>query len=281
MIVIKRALKILLISSFILFSFTIATKITIQSNTLKDDNNVLLGYPSSKNKNTNSNLIIDKDYYVISYNQSRAAPDWVSWHLSSSDLGAADRQNNFRPDEELPSSSYKVRKTSYTGTGFDRGHNCPSADRTNSIEANSSTFLMTNMLPQAPNLNRRTWANLEDYTRDLIRSGYEAYIIMGSYGNGGIGAKGYTSKIDYGRIAVSSNVWKVIVILPQGNNDLNRINTRTRVIAVNTLNRNSVSSNWRLYLTTVNAIEEATGYDLFSNLSNSLQMVLESKVDIQ
>ncbi|WP_255412675.1 DNA/RNA non-specific endonuclease [Chitinophaga sp. S165] len=39
---------------------------------------------------------------------------------------------------------------------MDRGHNCPSADRT-STTANSSTFLMTNMIPQAPQNNQQTW----------------------------------------------------------------------------------------------------------------------------
>jgi endonuclease G, mitochondrial len=32
---------------------------------------------------------------------------------------------------------------------------------------------MTNMIPQAPNHNRQTWANMEDYTRDFVRAGME------------------------------------------------------------------------------------------------------------
>jgi hypothetical protein len=58
---------------------------------------------------------------------------------------------------------YRVRPTDYAGAGFDRGHLCPSADRTSSAADNSATFLMSNMIPQAPNLNRNTWENLESY----------------------------------------------------------------------------------------------------------------------
>jgi hypothetical protein len=34
---------------------------------------------------------------------------------------------------------------------------------------NSSTFLMTNMMPQVPELNRGVWGDLEDYCRSLVQ----------------------------------------------------------------------------------------------------------------
>ena len=49
---------------------------------------------------------------------------------------------------------------------------------------------MTNMIPQAPQHNQQTWANLEDYTRDLVQAGQEVYVVMGSYGGGGAGSNG-------------------------------------------------------------------------------------------
>ncbi|WP_324679575.1 DNA/RNA non-specific endonuclease [Hymenobacter sp. GOD-10R] len=70
--------------------------------------------------------------------------------MSSAWLGSAERQDNFSADNSLPSGWYRVTMSSYTGSGFDRGHNCPSADRTGFIEDNSATFLMTNMMPQGP-----------------------------------------------------------------------------------------------------------------------------------
>ena len=240
---------------------------------------MLLGNPSKAATSNATNYLLDKGYYILSYNNSTRIANWVSWHLDANAIGTADRQDDFRPDTNLPSSWYKVDDSSYSGSGFDRGHNCPSADRTSSVAANSATFFMTNMIPQAPNNNRQTWANLEDYARTLVAAGNEVYIVMGTSGSGGTGSNGYATTIDQGHIVVPAYIWKVLLVIPQGNNDLARINSSTRVIAVNTPNSQSISSNWRNYRTSVNAIEQATGYDLLSSLPESLQTVLEVKVD--
>ena len=243
--------------------------------------NMALGNPSGAVANTANytNYLMTKTQYSLSYNRDRATPNWVSWHLDPTWLGSTPRQDNFSADATLPSGWYRVGSTSYSGSGFDRGHNCPSADRTYSVADNSATFLMTNMIPQAPTNNQQTWANLENYERTLVNQGNEVYIIMGSYGTGGTGTNGTANTIDAGRITVPNRIWKVIVVLPQGTNDLSRITTSTRVIAVNTPNTNSVSTSWGTYRTTVDAIESATGYNLLSNLSSTIQSTIESRVD--
>jgi endonuclease G len=63
--------------------------------------------------------------------------------------------------------------------GYDRGHLAPSADRTRNEADNSSTFLMTNMMPQVPELNRGVWGDLEEYCRSLVQQGKELYIVAG------------------------------------------------------------------------------------------------------
>jgi endonuclease G len=138
---------------------------------------------------------------------------------------------------------------------------------------------MTNMIPQAPNNNRVTWENFESYLRSLVQEGYEVYIVMGSYGTGGTGSNGYATTIANGHVTVPSYIWKVAVVLPNGDNDLSRINTNTRVIAIDTPNTNSVNSDWRKYLVSVDDIEKATGYDLLSNVPKSIQDVIEARVD--
>jgi endonuclease G, mitochondrial len=225
------------------------------------------------------NYLMVKTQYTMSYHRDRGTPNWVSWHLDPTWLGSTARQDDFRADATLPAGWYQVGATSYSGSGFDRGHNCPSADRTYSVTDNSATFLMTNMIPQAPTNNQQTWANLEGYERTLVGQGNECYIIMGSYGKGGTGSNGTFSTINNGHITVPNRIWKVILVLPQGSNDLSRVTTSTRVIAVNTPNSNSISTSWGGYRTTVDAIETATGYNLFSNLSSTIQSAIESKVD--
>lgn len=225
------------------------------------------------------NYLMTKTQYSLSYHRDRGTPNWVSWHIDNTWLGSAPRQDDFRADASLPSGWYRVSGSSYSGSGFDRGHNCPSADRTYNTTDNSATFLMTNMIPQAPTNNQQTWAKLEDYCRKLVSQGNEVYVVMGSYGSGGTGSKGTFKTINSGRVTVPNRIWKVALVLPKGTNDVSRVTTSTRVIAVNTPNTNSISTNWGSYRTTVDAIESATGYNLFSNLSSSLQSTLESRVD--
>jgi endonuclease G len=245
------------------------------------NDNMLMGNPSGAVTSTSSptNYLLIKPQYTVGYNRDQGKPIWVTWHLGSADLGSAPRQDDFRADTDLPTGWYQVKATDYVGSGFDRGHNCPSADRTATVADNSATFLMSNMMPQAPNNNQQTWGNLEDYCRTLTRAGNELYIVCGSYGRGGTGSAGYQTTIAGGKVTVPSNCWKVVMVLPVGNNDVSRVTNSTRVIAINTPNNNSLNSAWGGYRTTVDAIEAASGLDLLSALPVSVQSVVEARTD--
>jgi endonuclease G len=244
-----------------------------------DNGNMLLGNPTNAVHSINSeaNYLIDHGYYVESYNKSKCIPNWVSWHIGAGDLGSIDRLDDFKPDASLPGGWYEVDNDDYKGSGFDKGHNCPSGDRTATQDANSSTFLMDNIVPQAPNNNQQTWEHLERYCRDKVKKGNEVYVIMGNYGTGGRGRNGYAKTIGHGKINVPAHIWKVVVIIPDGNNDLSRINSNTRVIAIDTPNDNRLSPNWENYLTTISAIEKTTGIDLLSALPDDVESALANK----
>ena len=247
-----------------------------------DNSNLLFGNPSNA---TNAivmtdNYLIDQGYYVESFNSTKGEPNWVSWHLDATNITqSTGRQNDFAAFNGLPTGFFEVQSNGYSGSGFDRGHNCPSGDRTSSIDANDATFLMTNMIPQAPQNNEQTWANLENYLRTQVTAGNEVYIIMGSYGTGGTGSTGTANSVDAGHVNVPSNVWKVAVIIPVGNNDLSRVTTTTRVIAVNTPNINTINSDWTQYITTVSAIETASGVSLLTALPSNVRTALEAEKD--
>ncbi|MEJ8801815.1 DNA/RNA non-specific endonuclease [Pontibacter sp. H249] len=246
--------------------------------TATKDSNLAMGNPSGAGTSY-SNYLVTKSQYAMSYNSYRGTPNWVSWHLSSAWLGSAPRQDDFRADNSLPSNFYKVSSSDYTGSGFDRGHNCPSADRTLTTTDNSATFLMSNMIPQAPNNNQKAWASLENYCRTLVSQGNELYVIMGSYGSGGDGSAGYKTTLAGGKVTVPNRIWKVIVVLPVGSSDASRVTSSTRVIAIDTPNSNTINTNWGTYRTTVDAIEAKMGYNLLSNVSSSVQSVIEARVD--
>ncbi|MCA1565766.1 MAG: DNA/RNA non-specific endonuclease [Acidobacteria bacterium] len=244
-----------------------------------------MGNPTNATADVNqpANYLMEKPQYALSYHRDNGRANWVSWHLDSTWMGSAPRQDDFRADTTLPAGWYRVTGTDYSGSGFDRGHYCPSADRTSTVADNSATFLMTNMMPQAPDNNQGPWADLESYARTLVNAGNELYIIMGGAGQGGTGSNGgVTMTIANGHVQVPAQTWKVMLVQPQGTNDVTRVTTSTRVIAVVMPNAQGIRTNmWEQYRVSVDEVEQLTGYDFFSNVPTSIQAVIESVVDNQ
>lgn len=248
----------------------------VQTGQAGRDDNMALGNPTNAGTADKNNYLLQKQQYALSYNNSKGIANWVSWHLSTAWQGNAGRCNCFRADDALPAGFFKVNGSDYVRSGFDRGHMCPSDDRSAGNEDNAVTFLMTNMAPQAPWLNEKTWERLEAYCRKLTTEGNELYIIAGSYGTGGEGRNGVANTIANGRIQVPAHFWKVILVLPVGDSDLERISSTTRVIAVDMPNRQDVDTyDWWHYRCTVDDIEAATGCDLLSALPQDIQQQLE------
>ena len=146
---------------------------------------------------------------------------------------------------------------------------------------NDSVFYMTNMIPQNQTNNGGPWEILEGYCRALALQGNVLYIISGGVGDGGVPLLRtdtvYT--IQSGKIAVPAKTWKVIMVLPAGTNDVSRVTTTTRCIAVVMDNDNGPFNAWSTYRTSVDSVEALTGYDFFSNVSPSIQAVIEAVVD--
>jgi len=248
-----------------------------------------MGNPSNAVTSTSypTNYLLVKSQYAVSYNNNTRIPNWVSWQLNSSWLGSTPRQDDFRADTNLPSTFYRVSGSDYSGSGFDRGHMTPSADRTNTVSSNSATFLMTNMIPQAPDNNQGVWANLENYLRTLVSQGKELHIISGGYGSCGTGTAG--SKCSFpaatspgNSIRVPERTWKVIVVLDNPGSGAGGVATSTRVIAVDIPNTQGVrTALWQNYRVSVDSLEQKTGYNFLSAVSSTTQSVVEARVDNQ
>ncbi|WP_245859872.1 DNA/RNA non-specific endonuclease [Spirosoma aerolatum] len=178
------------------------------------------------------------------------------------------------------SSFFEAKHSDYTNIGFDRGHLCPSDDRDSTGEENKTTFTLTNIVPQAPQLNWQAWLRLEEYCRNLVTQGNELYIIAGTYGKGGEVDNGKVNSIASGKLTVPATLLKVIVVLPVGSDDVHRINAQTRVIAVWIGNTNTVGEqSWGLNRVSVDEVEKQTSYDLLSNVPASVQKAIEAKID--
>lgn len=272
-----KYLRILAATVFVIVLFIGCTVTPKVSTPVKPTTSVhlLLGNPSNATATvtTPDNYLLVKPQYALSYNNTKGTPNWVSWQLNQSWLGSVDRQNNFRPDDTLPNGFARVTPTIYAGSGYDKGHVAPSADRTKSVEDNSATFLMTNMVPQTPDNNRRTWEGLEQYSRELVtKEGKELYIIAGPLGNQGQPLKG--------KVTIPASTWKIVVVLKPGVG-INGITTKTRASAVNIPNKQGIDPDWRKYRVSIDKIEELTGYNFLFNVPTAIQDVIEEKIDIQ
>jgi len=243
-----------------------------------------MGNPSNATPSLSdsNNYLMVKPTYALSYNRDKGTPNWVSWHLDQSWFGSLARLDTFRADPAVPPDWYRVQSTDYVGSGFDRGHMTPNADRDNDnrIPINQETFLMTNMVPQAPDNNQGPWAAFESYLREqaALNGGQEMYIVSGPLGVGGSGSNGRTTNtLADDHVTVPAFTWKVVLILPKGDDDISRASCSSRTIAILIPNTQGIANNpWENYITTVDAIESLTGYDFFSNLPEAVQSCIEA-----
>ncbi len=237
-----------------------------------------LGNPSGATIDTNnhSHYLIQRTVEAIDYNDNLGVPNWASWDLTASDyVVGGHRSSSFYSDTSLPAGFYVVSPSSYTGTGWDRGHMCPSADRTDNTTDNNLVFLMTNIIPQDPNENQGIWGNFEDYCRSLI-STQELLITCGPRNFG-------TTTIASGHVYIPSNTWKVVVCAPLGSGTaFSRLTNATaasiRVIAVDIPNAPQTNS-WQSFVTSAKQLQQLTGFTFFNALPNNLAWVLRSRVD--
>ncbi len=79
------------------------------------------------------------------YDKSDRIAYWVAYPHNQMYIGSASRTDAWQPDPDFAAADQAYL---YNGiTGYDRGHQIPSADRTCTTEANTQTFYFTNMTP--------------------------------------------------------------------------------------------------------------------------------------
>jgi endonuclease G len=113
-------------------------------------------------------VVLNKKYFTILYDTQFRLPRYVEYNLTAEHLRESfvKRRNHFHTDNELEELGLKpVQPDDYKYSGYDRGHMAPSGDFAWSEEASEETFVMSNMAPQSPSLNRGAWEALENQVR--------------------------------------------------------------------------------------------------------------------
>jgi endonuclease G, mitochondrial len=123
--------------------------------------------------------ILFNRHYVIGYSYYFRQAKWAL-EIVAPAKSPVERADNFRSDYRIP-QMFRADLADYQNSGFDRGHLVPSANHREEDLENSETFLLSNMSPQHPDLNRKIWKNLEKAVRQLNAKDkiYETYVLSG------------------------------------------------------------------------------------------------------
>ncbi len=127
-------------------------------------------------------LELDHGFFKIAYNRDFRLAQYVTYTLRGSDLRKpqAKRHDKFIIDPLLAGRVVDpVHPKEYKGSGHDRGHLAPAADFSWSQKASDATFVMSNMAPQTPGLNRDAWRRLEERVRRMACGEDEVIVITG------------------------------------------------------------------------------------------------------
>lgn len=103
--------------------------------------------------------------YSVLYRSDLRIPVRARWTLDAADLGSSQREPSWRFQEDTRVAKPRATHDDYLHSGYDRGHMVPAADRSRDISLMKHTFIMTNVCPQVPSLNRGPWKALENACR--------------------------------------------------------------------------------------------------------------------
>lgn len=120
------------------------------------------GVPAATTQNTTQ---LCREGYALLHDNGAKIAVWAAWTLLPDEtIGCNPREDAFAPDKDLPAGA-SADPSDYAKSGYDKGHMVPDADMSWSKQTSIESFLMSNMSPQLPNLNRGAWKLLEAQTR--------------------------------------------------------------------------------------------------------------------
>ena len=224
-----------------------------------------VGYPVLAD--TIPSTIYERYCYSVSYNPNTRQPNWVMWQLTAEHVTKRNDSiwNEYREDMELP---LEIRATleDYANSGYDRGHMCPGGDCNWNDKGRDETFVLSNMCPQNPELNRGDWKEIEIACRKWAKKHGSIYIICGP-----IYFKSQEhERIGPNQIPVPEAFFKVILCTemphPKG---------------IGFICRNTEGNRKKdFYVNSIRQVERVTGYKFFPQLEDSVKSVVFDMDDI-
>ena len=216
--------------------------------------------------------------YSVEWNVGMKAQNWTAYRIHRGQGTGAGYDGIWEEDPDLPAYARAANSNScYSGSGFDRGHICPSADRQYSKMANHQTFYYTNMQPQyhmfnaGPRVNgdqqyTSPWVRLESSIRTWGRDvmGDTLYIVKG----GTIRDNQIFSYKLNNEIPIPSYFF--VALLKKRKTEYHAIG-----FWIKHDNADHGSTPLRSYAVNIDRLEELTGFDFFCNLPDETEKRIE------
>lgn len=224
--------------------------------------------------------------YTSCYNHETRCPNWVAWVLTREsaqgnvekkiwfdDKGCAMGINGFSQehvkgsyiyDAEVEEPRPEFSDWDMMPAGASHGHMCPAADCKTSQEAMNQSFLLTNICVQAEKLNTGSWNRLEMSCRDWAIKYGRIFIVTGPMFN--------NNKVSQrmGNIAIPDGFFKVILCMEGPPKAIGFV-----------FPNNNEKHKREDSICTVDYVEQLTGIDFFTQLSNDIEELIESHADYQ
>lgn len=210
--------------------------------------------------------------YTLGYHNGKKIAIWVAYPLCPRFHCGGSRTNAWDWDPKI-SHSYQV-DLSKSYSGYDRGHQLPSYDRTACEAANRQTFYYTNMTAQlGPQFNQDIWQQFEDRVRGWASSCDTMYVVTGCDING-------SKTLTKGNQPVPVGYYKALLAYTRPD--------KWEAMGFYLKHQNYThqsSYNWGQYAMSIDELERKIGIDFFTNLPDRVgsgsAAVIEAKTPSQ
>ncbi|APX92082.1 endonuclease [Halomonas sp. 1513] len=230
------------------------------------DQLVWMGVPTWESPTpTSLHRVLRNDGFLVGWSDLRVNPLWVSYTLHEVEDPRAGPRPNFQRDWR---TLWPIAPDSYFGSGYDRGHLAPNyaIAAVHGAEAQAQSFLMSNISPQRPDLNRRLWQRLEEVVIDHFVPRFGVVQVV----TGPVFPERFMDNVfnRVGLVEIPEAFYKILVVPTEP----------PRALAF--IMPQEVAGDEPLgdYLVSIDEVEAQTGLDFFPNLPVAEAQRLESRV---
>lgn len=204
--------------------------------------------------------------YSIYYDAENLCPRWVAYPLNKSLHGSGRNDQWGIYDPKIP-QRYQVDLSRSWGSGYDRGHMIPVADRGTSA-AKRMTYYPTNITAQVSRMNQGIWADLENKVRSWAdNSGDTLYVLIGCVpGTRTVNKNGM-------EVNVPEAYYKALLRYDHSSS----IGPYLGIAFY--IENEDVSGSYADYAMTIDALEEKIGMDLFPNIPDNYVTAAEASIN--